>query len=450
MIDTELNKFRDLHTGALFSIKDALDPPQSHLGTRRKEIFDCSRQKRVTIPDAIKLEILDPINGTFYDNQKCETLSLQKAYEKSYIEGPMTLLEAVQKGLVDNIGLIKDPVSKKRVTVVEAIAEGLLDPDIKHIVDATKNEIVSISDALKSGILDLRGKYCLLPSKTTYTISEAVKHGWVVDGARHSIFDLKGIYDALSETVVTFNEAVDREIVLTSEGVIIDQTTGKRIPFKDAVKEDMVDAVLHQMLMSPSGLMSEDNTELSLLAAVQKGRLDPRKGMVRDKSKSYYGGELPPLEAYKSGWLRLNCAMHLSSLLDMNPSIIFADSKIKIESPNRPSDKVFHATPAVSVPHVANNIPQINIRPATQTEESLIPHSVNEEQLWLLPNVPTSPSPDNATITSTETGSACMLEVHEELSISTPRRESTRVTKAVVKAVQKQSCKDFSVQLPKG
>lgn len=87
------------------------------------------------------------------------SLNLTEARQQNFIQKPMNLKEIAEKNLLDSTGKFLDPGSRKRLSLIEAIAEGFLDAEVRHIFDPNSKETIGISEALIRGILEPEGNF---------------------------------------------------------------------------------------------------------------------------------------------------------------------------------------------------------------------------------------------------------------------------------------------------
>lgn len=290
-----------------------------------KEIINTVEEKRVSLGDAIMSNVISAKEGRYNDVQANQTFSLQEAFDRDLIQKPMTLTEISERGLIDSTHKFIDAGTKHRYTLLEAVAGGLLDAEVCHIVDPESKEIVSICEALERGLLESDGKIVVEQGKT-FTIAEAVHAGLLTKRVRHSVFDIKGFHNKLTRETLNFNEAVEALIVIPQAERIVDSATNESFSFHDAHDKDIVDPILYQLLNLNTGIMDESGRELSLFRAVAKGYIDPAKSIYLHKNR-----ELGPKQAYEAGFVSLRGALQLTALFDIHPSLISASRKYEIK-----------------------------------------------------------------------------------------------------------------------
>ena len=156
---------------------------------------------------------------------------------------------------------------------------GLLDPEVRHIVDESGQEVISISEALERGILTPNGQIQL--EQKTIDLYDAQRQGLLTKRVHHTIFDVKGIKNTENNVNLSFNDAVKAGALVLESERVVDLRSTRSYLLSDAVREHLIDSMLQEILVSPVGIV--DDVHLSLIKAVARGVIDPTKGVIIDK-----------------------------------------------------------------------------------------------------------------------------------------------------------------------
>ena len=148
LIEIKTGKIVDRFSGKSIRISEAVK--RGLVNPNKLEIYDANSQTKVTLKEALIQELIDEVNGK-YDKK----MNFQEALAKNFIGNPMTLKECDDLELMMSSGQIKDPISGKKLTILEAIAKGILDVDLKSVKDVKAGHYVSLSQALSDGIIAL-------------------------------------------------------------------------------------------------------------------------------------------------------------------------------------------------------------------------------------------------------------------------------------------------------
>lgn len=338
-IDANSGEFKDRNSSDKFTLRDVLARGKELIRDNVREIVNTDSNQRVTLSEAILCHAVNLRQGNYTDLKHRATISLKEAFNNQLISKPKTLTEAVDTVQVDTTGHFLD--RGNRYTLIEAINAGVLDPEVRHIVDQNGKDVLSIVEALERGILTPNGKIVLEwgsdghPSRL-YDLHDAFHYGLLTKRVHHTIFDVKGIKNVESNINLSFNEAVEAGVfVLPAERIVNLQTKNSYL-LTDAVKENLIDPMLQEILSTPIGLVQEQ--DISLARAVGKGIIDAFKGVFFDK---YTKRELSPREAYEHGYISLKGAIKLSALFDVHPLLMTTikkrDQKRRIRRPGQPN-----------------------------------------------------------------------------------------------------------------
>uniref|UniRef100_A0A915Q643 Plectin n=1 Tax=Setaria digitata TaxID=48799 RepID=A0A915Q643_9BILA len=339
LIDGFTGEFVDKHGGEKITLREAVSKQHALLNLHVPEIVKTDENRRVTLGEAIIRNAVNTRQGNFNDLLKNQSLTLQEAFSKDLIQKPMTLTEISQKDLIDSTNKFIDGGTKGRFTLLEAVAAGLLDPDVRHIVDPDEKDVISIAEALERGILESDGRIMLQKQQKVFSVSEAVSDGLLIKRVRHSIFNVKGIKNTKTEENLTFNEAVDCGVIILQAERIVDTATNESFLINDCANKDLLDPMLFEFLTTSLGIKNGMAQDMTVIRAVAKGFIDSQKGVYVDKRTNR---ELSPKQAYDEGLLTLKGALQLSSMFDIHPSLVTPvkkiDHKKRIRRPGQTQD----------------------------------------------------------------------------------------------------------------
>jgi len=285
-----------------------------------KQIMDIYKDH--SIGQLIKEGKFDPDTGLVTDPNTGHTISLQAAISQRLIDPNsvflydtnagkvVSLAEAIESGLFDpNTGKIVDPNTGEQLSLSEAVARGLIQTDIDpekiignresiaklkdktdlsvKCVEGPNGGIISLEDALKSGILDLKnGMFTDPATGESMSIADAIKAGKIDPRL------IVPLLETLSD--LSLQEAADKGFIDLKSGMVIDPQTGANMLISEAIENGMLDA---------SSLMLVDNETgniVSLANLIDEGKFDPKSGRFIDpKTKE----KITLAEAIKRGYI---------------------------------------------------------------------------------------------------------------------------------------------------
>ncbi|CAD5207872.1 unnamed protein product [Bursaphelenchus xylophilus] len=305
--------------GKRFTFRDALARGKELINEGILEIINTQTNQRITLNEAIRCKSIDHKEGKFQDLKNRTHLTLGQAYDRGYIGKPLTLTEAVEEDALDLSGRFYEKGTTNRYTLIEAVSHGLLDGHVRHIVDKSENDVVSIIEALERGLLLATGKIVLelTPDgkpNNPIDLFEAKHRGILINRQRHSIFDVKAI--RIGDRMLSYNEAAN-------EGLLDEKTeTINHLSLQSAKDRGVLDELLFNILTEKIGI-KEGGRELSLIEAVNARFVDPYKGVFFDGTT-----EMSAKGAYDEGFITLRGAMRLAGLLNVHPSLIVSQKKL--------------------------------------------------------------------------------------------------------------------------
>ncbi|XP_017463645.1 PREDICTED: microtubule-actin cross-linking factor 1 isoform X3 [Rhagoletis zephyria] len=261
-------------------------------------------------------------------------ISLPEAYSHGYLikhesvtikSCALCLSDAIDHGLIDASGWIADRNSGDKFRLDLAIKNQLIDPNIVEVVDAKNDIKISVSEALKLGILNSKtGRYINEITKEKLTFIEAKNRKLIVkpytlkdivdchlldtnekinspmhrnklgliQAIESGVLDknnLKCIHKITGE-LVTLQEAIEKEIILVEEFRYRDFITGEVITIPAAVERGLISSVSQKSLFNIDGFKDwRRNDFVSFNIALSRDILCRRdSGFALEISKNVY------------------------------------------------------------------------------------------------------------------------------------------------------------------
>ncbi|XP_052234757.1 dystonin-like isoform X4 [Dreissena polymorpha] len=283
-----LDIYSDNSIGQL--IKDGKFDPDTGLVT------DPNTGHTITLQAAIAQRILDPSSVYLYDNTAGKVVSLTAA---------------IDSGLFDpNTGMFVDPNTGEQISLSEAMARGLIQPDINSsdIIDNRQllaklgaktdmgvkcvhgpnpSEQMSLEDAIKAGILDLKnGKYKNPVTGEVMSIADAIKAGKIDPRLVVPLLEM------LNE--MSLKDASDNGVLDLKTGMVVDPLTGDNMSINAAIAAGVFDPNCVMLVDKLTGNI------VSLGSLMDNGAFDPVSGRYIDpKTKE----KITLAEAIKRGYI---------------------------------------------------------------------------------------------------------------------------------------------------
>ncbi|GFV28802.1 dystonin [Trichonephila clavipes] len=302
------------------------------------------KTKNLTISEAIEREFLDPKTGIFREPVTDQTFEFRIAVSKGYINLTsgtesncgITLAEAIDRCITHNqSGQILDQDSGEKHTIDEAIAKGILKPDIPEIVDVKESKLLTLNQALSSRILNPQsGRYINSNTLQHYsfkdargknfiwkplTLKEAFEKNFMFDNSiinpitnevlsvleafSLGILDCeaKCIVDSELNELLSLPEALCRGVILPN-GTYFDIKSNRFLTFSSAVEEGLITSVMHKMIFDIEGIKDEKAKEIvSFNTAVERKVIDLNQELYLNNIS---GAEISLEEAVSEGFVQ--------------------------------------------------------------------------------------------------------------------------------------------------
>ncbi|XP_053967039.1 microtubule-actin cross-linking factor 1 isoform X18 [Anastrepha ludens] len=278
--------------------------------------------------------IIDFLPKKIVDIEPDKSISLPEAYNRGYLikhesvtikSSALCLSDAIAHGLVDASGWIADRNSGNKFRLDSAVKNQLIDPNIVEVVDAKNDIKISVSEALKIGILNSKtGHYLNEATKEKFTFIEARNRKLIVkpytlkdivdfnlldknekinspmrrsklnltEAVKSGVLDnnnLKCINKRKGE-LVTLEEAIKYGIILPAELKYRDFMTGEVMTIPEAVERGLISSVSQKSIFNIDGFKDiRRNDFVSFNMALTRNILCKREsGFALETSKNIY------------------------------------------------------------------------------------------------------------------------------------------------------------------
>ncbi|XP_028131989.1 microtubule-actin cross-linking factor 1 isoform X36 [Diabrotica virgifera virgifera] len=282
-----------------------------------REIVDPKTDNKITILQALDNNLINPKLGKYILGH--EKISFLEAKRRQLIVKPKSLKEIIDDNLMDADGLISSPTHHTQLTLLEAANRGVLDLDsLKTILDLRTNEYITLSEALKEGIILHDSRFRNSVTNEVLPIQEAVSRGYIISVVKKSIFDVDGFQPPDKTDHISFNAANTKGYISkkSNGSLLVNKKNGKLLSFSDAVQSGEVKPEVYENLIRPIGIV-ENQQELTLLEAVFRGYIEPKTGNLLEPST----GKVVFLnDAIAQHFITPEGAALLNSLLNLNVS----------------------------------------------------------------------------------------------------------------------------------
>ena len=307
--DVTRGVFVDPFSGEIMTLKQAA--ARKAINANVREIVHPISKQRLTLKAVLNTSLIDSDQGLFHNPKTKKSYTLQEAVDMGYIVKAVSLQTIYGEGGLDESGRIADR-SGRRLTLIEAMEQGVLDTDIKCILDPRSSEYLSLTEARARGLIDEHGQFVNPSTGRPISIYAAVERGLTRLATEQVHLAAKCVLDTARSETVTFVEAVKRDVIDLEQGCYVDTRNNRRMSLESASRHEYVDPTLVAQLHTDCGLRDARGQPLTALQAFQSGVVDVHTGRIYDVTS---GGESMSIqEAVQSGLLPAEKAQLLMSL----------------------------------------------------------------------------------------------------------------------------------------
>lgn len=329
LYDAEANEFFNPYTGDSESLGEALNSGLIDGASARvqqpdgsfvslKEACHSRFLEGMRLDEAVEQKIIVPLHKAW----SLQEALAQKLYDRdsglfrfdsSAVSGKITLLTAIQKGLIKKSALtVKDPRSADVLTLGDAIQVGIIDPTLGMAVDpstgaemdliaATERGLIiaaqrklSVTEALRKGLYDSQtGRFSVCSDGTRPKLpTEVAIRGGLIDSTSNLVRSFK------TGGVVTFQQAVDDGLIDLKQGTL--RVSGREtIDFQQALDCGLLievqrplflsEAMVKEVFNEKTGLFLDPLTgqSLTIAEAIESGLIDPESVHVKDTRSGF-------------------------------------------------------------------------------------------------------------------------------------------------------------------
>lgn len=321
-----------------------------------REVVDAKNDVKVTLQQALDTGILNAKTGRYMQNVTKEKLTFIEAKNRQLIGKPMTLKDVYDLNLLEKNGTIISPTRKSKLSIIEAINIGVLDSETIKSITKTKDERLTLAEALAEGIILPEGKYRDIITQEEISIPEAVDRGLISSVSQRSIFNIDGFKDPYSTDFVSVNTALAKNILRKKNGEFqLDTGKGNLITLASGVESGLVRPEVCEMLNRPIGVFDASGKQLTVLDLVYFDLIDPKSGyLLHPKTKVI----VPLDQAIETKLITPEGALLLSSLLNITLTTETVTKTVRryvTITDNDPKSQVEHVltfTEAVRLGHI--------------------------------------------------------------------------------------------------
>ncbi|XP_062535716.1 uncharacterized protein LOC134204925 isoform X3 [Armigeres subalbatus] len=219
---------------------------------------------------AIENGTVDVKRGTIQD-EVGNKIDFREAFDRGLlveVRKPISLSEAVVKGIYkESSGLFMDPKTGRKLTLEQAIAEKVIDPNSVQIKDPTTGfyKDLDLVDAIESDLINGQ--------------DSNVKHSGDRITLKHA-FDIGLLYD--SKAPISLQRAIHQGIYDDKSGKFVDPVSGRKITLHEATRKFVINPQL------PCYFNETDEVMLNLFETCRAKLIDRREGVFKEPGSEVF------------------------------------------------------------------------------------------------------------------------------------------------------------------
>ena len=281
--DAQSGKVMEPVTKRGLTLREAVE--SSVVSADQREVYDPSTSDVITVAEAVSRGIIDPQSGRYVDLESRKAIGLDEAVEKKLIQKPLPLYTALTDGLITANGELQDASdssSSKRLTLMQAVERGLLDTDLKCILDTRSMELLSLSEAIERGLINEHGQFIDPQTGSAMPLPVAINQGLAQVVQKDLSFADRPVIDSETGSHLTLMEAIAAGVIDPATGMYVDKRSGEKMPLDEAERRGLVERGLANKLLRPTGYSDASGKQMSVLEMIKNRQFDPLTGQLID------------------------------------------------------------------------------------------------------------------------------------------------------------------------
>ena len=141
-------------------------------------------------------------------------------------------------------------------------------------MDTQNGEVLSVSEAIKVGLIDSAGVFIHKMSGKKEAFNDAIEKGHLKLVQEDLVISKPCVMDTRTGKSINIAQAI-RQGIITSNGDFVDTSSGKRILLKAAAGQGYIDKDVAEKLVKETSIKDASGRNISFLKAIQIGLVSP-------------------------------------------------------------------------------------------------------------------------------------------------------------------------------
>lgn len=309
LVDRKSGLILDRDTGQRCSIATAIE--RRILDPDVREVVDAAEDNKVTLNEALLRELIK--DEKYFHKLSGERISLHEAKHRRLIIKPLSLKDCIDLEVLGENNVFKSPIYRHDLSMAEAIDRAVIDLKIrKTIMDVSNGELLSLSEALRDGVITSNCCYMDKTSCEIMSLQQAAERGLLFTVSIKSLFEIPAFRTEDNEEFMNLISALDAKLIIMDNKVLkYKRNSGELISLLQAANKSLIKPDMLKMFDMKIGIKRESQ-ELTVIEAAVAGYINCVTGFVIDKCKNV---DVPFLEAVKLNLITEEGVATLKSLL---------------------------------------------------------------------------------------------------------------------------------------
>jgi hypothetical protein len=206
-----------------------------------RAVIDPRNGSEISVEDATVAGIIDQASGQYINPRTRDRMSIAEAMNQGKIMVEFTSRQKVRQekksfGLITikttretrpyHVEKVVDPSTEEELSVTEAVRKGIMDPEC-HTYKTENGDTISMSDAIDSGLVKVQ-------------FQEGVKHSKPVTEMK--TYAVNAVVDQKSKSKVPFSEAIKLGLLDKDTGMYVNNVSGEKVNVSEAIMRGFIKA----------------------------------------------------------------------------------------------------------------------------------------------------------------------------------------------------------------
>ncbi|CAG5121104.1 unnamed protein product, partial [Candidula unifasciata] len=212
-------------------------------------VYDPIAKQDISLDSAVGRNIIDLEDGTYENSATGEKMPISEAISEDLVSGKVmdkliTVEEMTTSGVTTEVAFlekkslqinsVKDPTTGRGVSLSEAVRRGIIDEAGKYFHDVTTGSTVSLNDAIQQGLVSATTLKSHKDTEERYQRS----HESVL--TQSSTFRIHALVDPATNSQIPLSQAIKTGVLDVSSGTLANTRTGEAMSLGDALKQGLL------------------------------------------------------------------------------------------------------------------------------------------------------------------------------------------------------------------